>query len=123
MTRDEAVSAVVSELLLIVLVLILIPSVTITLMNQLPEDRVPTVHIKMGPVDNNTVNLSHKGGDYLVQKDLIIFVNGEGKTPVFYSSSATTFDLGDYFSVSPVNKGDSVRVVAKNTVVFSGVIT
>ncbi|PKL59597.1 MAG: type IV pilin, partial [Methanomicrobiales archaeon HGW-Methanomicrobiales-4] len=53
MVRDSAVSSVVGEVLMIALVLILVPMVTISLMNQLPEDRVPTVTIKMGSVSQS----------------------------------------------------------------------
>lgn len=68
MEKDSGVSTVLSEVLMIALVLFLVPVVTISLINQLPEDRVPTVNIKMDvnySSDKLLVTLYHKGGDYI----------------------------------------------------------
>ena len=133
--KDDAVSSVVSEMLLISLVLILIPSVTITLMNQLPGERVPTVNIKMAPIDEGMVTMYHKGGDYLLQRNLMIVVhhrntmNSESKGGIelnFHSlsNSKTIFDLGDSVdcNFASLQSGDQIQVVSKKTVIFSGIV-
>jgi len=74
--REDAVSAVLSEVLMIALDLILVPVVTISLMNQLPEERVPTVTIRMGPLIGDEVIFYHKGGDWIKKSDIKIIQNG-----------------------------------------------
>lgn len=81
MKRDSGVSVVLGEVLMIALVLILVPTVTISLMNQMPGDRVPTVMIlmKVNTDPNNpdifeNVTLFHKGGDYLKKKDISVII-------------------------------------------------
>ncbi|MDD1724410.1 MAG: hypothetical protein LUQ07_04705, partial [Methanospirillum sp.] len=101
------------------------------LMNQLPEDRVLTVHIKMGPADNNTVTLYHKGGDYLVKDEIQVLVSrNNDPVPVsleYTPSDTSSYNLGDSVKIRGISAtllpGDAVRVVAKNAIVFSGVIT
>lgn len=117
MKCDDALSSVVSEMLLIALVLILIPSVTITLMHQVPGDRVPTVNIKM-TFDGNTITLYHKGGDFLIWNEVRVIQNDIMVTPNY---SKNIFDLGDSFSIS-AQKGDAIQIVTKKTVIFSGII-
>lgn len=141
MNKEPAVTPVISEMLMIALVLILIPMVTISLMNQLPEGRVPTVTILMGVnVDTNTlqnVTLYHKGGDYVKKTDLQVRIrtnhNGEIKEFGPYNSNFLTpastkqvFDLGDSLTTSDINapleSGTTISVlfIVKNSVLFSG---
>jgi archaeal type IV pilus assembly protein PilA len=116
--RDPAVSSVISEVLMIALVLILVPIVTMSLMNQLPEGRVPTVLIKMGPFDGSSVTLYHKGGDWIRKEDIRILLNGN---VIGFSYNRTTFDLGDTISVQGIPDGGNISFIVKNAVVFSGV--
>lgn len=118
MKRDSAVSAVISETLMIALVLILVPMVTISLMNQLPEDRIPTVTIKMSPFDGDSVTLFHKGGDWIKPGAIRITRNGES-VPVEYPYPV--FDLGNNITVSQVTEGDEICFIAGDAVLFSGV--
>lgn len=119
MERDAAVSPVLSETLLIALVLILVPVVTISLMNQLPEDRVPTVTIKMGPLDHGSITLYHKGGDWVKKESMRITRNGmEIKNPY----EKRIYDLGDPLTIeSGISEGDKISLIVKNSVVFSGI--
>ena len=128
MKKDEAVSSVVSEMLLITLVLIMIPLVTISLMNQLPGEREPTVTIKMESMGSNEVILHHKGGDYLLWKEMAVIVS-HSNTPKRISgdelkpaNAKTTFDLGDTTEGISVSPGDKIQLIVKNTVIFSGVV-
>lgn len=122
MRRDPAVSSVISEVLMIALVLILVPVVTISLMNQLPEDRVPTVTIKMGTVSQSgELHLYHKGGDWVKREDILLMVNGNEDTSWKSGFLNQTFDLGDTLTLSGVTPGTSISLVVHQAVVFSGV--
>ncbi|MCA1916918.1 type IV pilin N-terminal domain-containing protein [Methanospirillum hungatei] len=118
MREEPAVSAVLSEVLMISLVLILVPIVTISLMNQLPEDRVPTVNIKMSPITNNNVTFYHKGGDWIKFTDIRILQNGR---QISFMYDKPVFDLGDHITVSGVIQNARIDFVAKNSIIFSGV--
>jgi len=146
MMKDPAVSSVISEVLLIALVLILVPIVTISLMNQLPEDRIPTVTILMkispsqGPPE--TVILYHKGGDYIKKDDISVIIrirdpSGSTKESMTYqkkknnlvfSSNTPIYNLKDSIEISAsdffkdIQSGSDVEVtlIAKNFVVFRG---
>ena len=115
--REDAVSAVLSEVLMIALVLILVPIVTISLMNQLPEDRVPTINIRMGKLIGDEVTFFHKGGDWIKKSDIKIFQNGAQKSFIY---AKPVFDLGDQITVSGVIQNVRIDFVAKNSIVFSG---
>jgi Protein of unknown function (DUF1628). len=115
--REDAVSPVIGESLMIVLVLILVPIVTISLMNQLPEDRVPTVTIRMGQLIGDEVTFYHKGGDWVKKSDIKILQNGEQKT---FTYDNPVFDLGDQITVSGVIPNVRIDFIAKNSIVFSG---
>lgn len=127
MRQDDALSSVVSEMLLLALVLILIPSVTITLMNQLPGDRVPTVNIKMA-FDGDSVILYHKGGDYLLWDDMKVIVQNSDAILEYHKEdlkpekARSTFDLGNITRPICASSGATVQLVAKNAVVFSGLV-
>ncbi|WP_373838664.1 type IV pilin [Methanospirillum sp.] len=117
MEKESGVSSVLSEVLMIALVLILVPVVTISLMNQLPEDRVPTVNIKMSPIIDDKVTFYHKGGDWIKKSDIKIFCNGEQKS---FNYDKPVFDLGEKITVSGVIQNDRIDFVAKNSIIFSG---
>ncbi|MDD1727592.1 MAG: type IV pilin N-terminal domain-containing protein [Methanospirillum sp.] len=121
--RDSGVSSVIGEMLMIVLVLILVPVVTISLMNQLPEDRTPTVTIKMGPINNTGyVAFYHKGGDWIRKENIQVFRNGYKIDSTRLLLQNLTFDLGDELGVSELTRGDNISIIAKNAVIFSGVV-
>lgn len=130
--REDSVSPVIGEALMIGLVIMLIPLVTISVMNQIPENRVPTVTILL---DNtaDTLTLYHKGGDYLVKDDISVIIRHDNVDTTFrswsdqvhYSTDARAFDLGDTLTITGIDldTDDSVRVVTHNAVIFTGVIT
>ncbi len=115
---DDAISPLIGESLMIALVLILVPFVTISLMSQLPEERVPTVTIKMGPLIGDTVTFYHKGGDWIKKSDIKILQNGEQKEIIY---DKQVFDLGDRMTVHGVVSKSRIDFVAKNSIIFSGV--
>lgn len=139
MKQDPAVSSVISEVLLIALVLILVPIVTISLMNQLPEDRVPTVTI-IGKISPDGITFSHKGGDYIKKEDIRLIVRSKTasgfKDSEFFNpyiniawndKPATIFDLGSVLTLSStnisareINMADiqDVTLIAKKSVIY-----
>ncbi|HWQ64070.1 MAG TPA: type IV pilin N-terminal domain-containing protein [Methanospirillum sp.] len=120
MQRDPAVSAVIGEVLMISLVLILVPMVTVFLLNQMPEDRIPSVSIKMGSVSSSgEVYLYHKGGDWIRKEQIHVIVDGIEKST--WEIPNQTFDLGDILSLKDVTSGNRINLVVHNAVVFSGV--
>ena len=129
--RNSALSPVIGEMLMIALVMILIPVVTITLLHQLPQDRTPTVTILMH-VESGTVSLHHKGGDHISIDDIEIFVNdkkldgrGHGWKDTWKNSNhKLVFDLGDEIDLLgyPVSSGTRISLVAKQAVIFRGVV-
>ncbi len=125
MTRkDSAVSAVIGEILMIALVLILVPMVTISLLNQLPEDRVPTVTIKMGSLaTNGELHLYHKGGDWIKREQILVTCNGVRNRSWESQFTNQTFDLGDNLTLSGISPDIRISLVTKNAVIFSGVAT
>lgn len=121
---ESAVSPVMSEMLLIALVLILVPTATISMIQQIPEERVPTVTIKMTPMNSSGyVSFYHKGGDWMRKEEIKIFRNGKPTIDFGYSSRNATpiFDLGDSITIKNVGVGDHISLVAKNAVIFQGV--
>jgi FlaG/FlaF family flagellin (archaellin) len=122
--RDHALSPVIGEMILIALIFILIPSVTISLMHQLPQDRIPTVFILMHSESPSVVSLYHKGGDYINLDDIDIFVQDEklGNTwKERYQSQhhKILFDLGDVITID-AEPGNRITFVAKKAVIFRG---
>jgi hypothetical protein len=104
---------------MIVLVLILVPAVTISIMNQMPDDRTPTVMIKMGPLNDGTVSLYHKGGDWIKTDSIKITRNGE---VTGFTCQNPVFDLGNsIITAQGIESGDKISLIVKNSVVFSGV--
>ena len=123
--RDDAFSPVIGEILLIALILILIPSVTISLMHQLPQDRIPTVNILMQS-DSSGVSLYHKGRDYINIDDIDIFVQDVNignawKTTYKRLNNKILFDLGDVITI-PANPGNKITLVTQKAVIFRGVV-
>ncbi|MDR2855095.1 MAG: type IV pilin N-terminal domain-containing protein [Methanomicrobiales archaeon] len=118
--KDDGLSPVIGEVILIALVLILVPIVTISLMHQLPQDRVPTVHILMH-TDSTGVSFYHKGGDYIRIDDMEIFVDDKNIGNYWKPSGKIVFDLGDKITIS-AQSGNRVSIVVKQAVIFRGVV-
>jgi len=120
--RDTAVSSVIGEVLLITLVLILVPVVTVSLMNQVHEERTPTITILMGSLnETGYVYFYHKGGDWVRKENIQVFRNGSRIDSKRIFLQKQTFDLGDKLGVSDITEGDPISIVVKNSVIFSGI--
>jgi len=138
MERDSAVSPVLSETLLIALVLILVPIVTISLMNQLPEDRVPTVTI-IGEKNSDSLSFHHKGGDYIKKGDIRLIIRSQGSSGnkeaeyngndfdiTWKGKKGEIYDVGSILTINEseikneieFSEINEVRFIAKNSVVY-----
>ncbi|MCC7555550.1 MAG: type IV pilin N-terminal domain-containing protein [Methanoculleus marisnigri] len=123
--RDEAVSGVVGEMLMISLVLLLVAVFAVSLGNLLPTERAPTVTVMMSSTTDN-VTLYHKGGDWVRAADLEVIVSNATATRKYRSDTFAlspekqVFDLGSSITV-PYQPGDEqVRLVMPREVLFSG---
>jgi FlaG/FlaF family flagellin (archaellin) len=132
--KDDAVSEIVGEMLLLTIVLVLLALFSTSLSNYLPPPRDPSVTIKMSPIDSGTVTLYHKGGDAIKKADLVVIVGdkkliGENNDFRITSEQITDpllFDLGDSVTlgvttkVPQVNQGDEITIATTRAVLFKG---
>ena len=141
MEKDSGVSTVLSEVLMIALVLILVPVATISLMNQLPEDRVPTVTIKPD-ISSDSIFFYQKGGDYVRNESIKLIIRAKDlankdKETIYThmdfnitwkGNPTSLFDLGSELTIKKdtiekkgvdFSKIKDVRFIAKNTVLYT----
>ncbi|WP_298670119.1 type IV pilin N-terminal domain-containing protein [uncultured Methanofollis sp.] len=134
---DEAVSSVVGEMIMIVLVIILVALFATSVFSLIPGGRDASVEVAMTNVsDDSTVVFWHKGGDWVEKKDLTVVILREGQDRKEYTSPDVSlydhngdptgaFDLGGRLEVAPdrpLKGGDIVRLVTQKNVVYSGEI-
>ncbi|WP_067050367.1 type IV pilin N-terminal domain-containing protein [Methanofollis ethanolicus] len=131
--HEEAVSSVVGEMIMIVLVIILVALFATSAFSLLPGDRETSIDIAItgGSPGSDTISLWHKGGDWVEKKDLkvvIIRKNGDRKEyrPDIYDHKGNcteAFDLGGSLKVNmpgtPLAAGDTVRLVTPKSVIWS----
>ncbi|MDD3112292.1 MAG: type IV pilin N-terminal domain-containing protein [Methanofollis liminatans] len=143
--RDEAVSSVMGEMIMIALVIILVALFATSAFSLIPGGRETSVDVVMKngldgtPVEGDTMVIFwHKGGDWVEDKDLTVVVIGEdggrkeydSKNPAFClydhagGSGTKAFDLGGRLEVTPLDpslkKGDIVRLITQKNVIYSG---
>jgi FlaG/FlaF family flagellin (archaellin) len=140
--HDEAVSSVIGEMIMIVLVIILVALFATSAFSLIPGGREPSVDVVMKngsggtpSAGDTTVIFWHKGGDWVEKKDLAVVVVGKdgGREPsdtlCLYGHAGTetvAFDLGGRLKAdlrSPLRAGDTVRLVTQKNVVYSGEIS
>ena len=137
--RDDAVSELVGEMLMLTIVLILLAIFSATASNYLPPPRDPTVTIMVDGPDNETdpvnyidICLYHKGGDWIKKSDLTVIISDEKSTISKYpydnesfvlEPDSQSFDLGGRIVIVHVPKALApyeVQLVTPRAVVFSG---
>ena len=134
--REEALSELVGEMLMLTLVLILMAVFAATASSFLPPPRDPSVTVIMDWEDKGTglidVHLYHKGGDFIKRSDLTVVLS-ENDTNRKYSDSNASFlleppdckmfDLGCWITITNVPKKTyKVSLVTPRAVVFSGMV-
>ena len=129
-TRDDAVSSVVGEMLLLTIVLILTAVFAVSAFSFLPGDREDIVDVD-AEISDNTITFWHKGGD-AVPKDQLSAAVYDGVTPKTVTvtslknaagTDTSVFDLGSCYtvSVSSLSIGDEIRLSTDRTIIYTGV--
>lgn len=145
--REAALSPVIGEMLMIVLAILLVSLFSVSLAGLLPEGRDYTVDINHNETVNQTfgtIDLWHKGGDWVEASNLEVIVipnegPNKGKTvPLNFTlcsydaGQSKAFNLGDHILITvkpgvlhpsseePLQSGDIVRLVSSRNVIFSG---
>ncbi|QSZ66201.1 type IV pilin [Methanofollis aquaemaris] len=135
---DDAVSSVVGEMIMIVLVIILVALFATSAFSLIPGGREASVDIAMtNESGDSTVIIWHKGGDWVEKNDLKVVILGEDGSRDEYTGPdfdlydhngdpTGAFDLGGRLEVDldrPLKGGkDTVRLVTQTNVVYSGEI-
>ena len=129
-TRDDAVSSVVGEMLLLTIALILTAVFAVSAFSFLPGDREDIVDVD-AVVRGSTITFWHKGGDAVPKDQLTAAVyNGVNTRTVTVTSlknatgsNTSVFDLGGSYtvSVSSLTSGDEIRLSTDRTIIYTGV--
>ena len=131
-TKDDAVSSVVGEMLLLTIALILTAVFAVSAFSFLPGDREDIVDVD-AEISSNTITFWHKGGD-AVPKDQLSAAVYDGVTPKTVTvtslknaadAETAVFDLGGSYtvSVSSLTSGDEIRLSTDRTIIYTGVYT
>jgi hypothetical protein len=134
--RDDAVSGIVGEMLMLAIVLILVAVFAANAGNFLPPPRDPSVTIVPDSVSYDSymdIVLYHKGGDWIKTSDLTVILTDEDTGSVWkyaYQNASfvigpdpdsQSFDLGDWIQITGVpNANYTVSLVTPRAVIFSG---
>ena len=128
--KDDAVSSVVGEMLLLTIVLILTAVFAVSAFSFLPGDREDIVDVD-AKISDDTITFWHKGGD-AVSKDQLTAAVYDGVTPKTVTvtslknaagTDTSVFDLGGSYtvSVSSLTAGDEIRLSTDRTIIYTGV--
>ena len=130
-TRDDAVSSVVGEMLLLTIALILTAVFAVSAFSFLPGDREDIVDVD-AEISDDRITFWHKGGD-AVPKDQLSAAVYDGVTPKTVTVSSlknaagddtAVFDLGGYYTVSVtgLTSRDEIRLSTDRTIIYTGVV-
>ena len=131
--KNDGVSEIVGEMLMLTLVLILLAVFSSSLSNYLPPPRDPSVTIRMSCDGSGTATLYHKGGDAIKTSDLTVIVENNGSLKKFSPGNGVIviqyqtgkpnpnlFDLGDWIIVTGVKEGDKISLATSHAVIYNG---
>ncbi|RBQ23945.1 MAG: hypothetical protein ALMCE001_14950 [Methanocorpusculum sp. MCE] len=131
MKKDDGVTSVVGEMLLLVIALVLVSVFAVSLFGVMPGERDDIINVAMN-TSGDTVYLCYKGGDQIAQNELSVIVYNRTlkRTVTFISltdingNTASSFDLGGCLKVNALglSSGDEVLLTTKKSVIYSGVI-
>ncbi|HJJ39162.1 MAG TPA: type IV pilin N-terminal domain-containing protein [Methanocorpusculum sp.] len=149
--KDDGVSSVVGEMLLLSIGVILVAVFAVSLISLLPGDRDDHVDVAMNPnTTTGIIEFYHKGGDAISNSSLRVQVYGvddnnvinvtprsltnvtlDGKDTflkLFVQNSSkgnsSVFDIGCVLTVNVTNltAGDQVRLMTEKTIIYTGVV-
>lgn len=140
--REDALSPVIGEMLMIVLALLLVSIFTLSLTGLLPSARDYSIDVTHNEsIDGKSLFLWHKGGDFIKISELrVVIIHGKETytvspdDPGFSltddkgNADSRTFDLGGHIDLDleefdpslTLEKGDVIRLVSERNVIFSG---
>ena len=105
--KDDAVTSVVGEILLMALVIILVSLFAASAFDLLPGDRQSAVDVSMS-INGDTISFWHKGGDWIEGSELSAsLTESDGKKHILekvslrdcFGDEKLVFDLGGYYTV------------------------
>lgn len=125
--RDDAVTELVGEMLMLTIVLILMAVFAATASSYLPPGREASVTVKQ-EVNDTAVILHHRGGDAVPRSDLRVTVEGIGTdfSLVPHGKSGAEddpdilFDLGGMIILSRPDPGSTIRLSTARAVIYTG---
>ena len=133
--KDDGVSSVVGEMLLLAIGVILVAVFAASLTGLLPGDRDDHVDVAMKPdVPGHTLTFYHKGGDAIAKDELRVLVYPENSvnpractiSSLEDSNDVPTeiFNLGCVLrvDVTALASKDQVRLMTDNTIIYTGVV-
>lgn len=129
MKKEDGVSSVVGEMLMLVIVVILAALFAVGAMNFLPGEREDvtdiTADFSHAAEPENTIIFTHRGGDVLPVSELKIAVyqGVEKRTDTKFDVDGTVFDLGGTITLTSSNpfcSGDEIRISTDKSIVYAG---
>jgi FlaG/FlaF family flagellin (archaellin) len=137
-SRNQAVSEVVGEMLMIGVVLILAAVFSSQLPNYLPSERSPAVTIMMSNDTLGNITFWHKGGDWVKADSLKVIISNRTSKTTYASTGnphftfvpdpaepdSSVFDLGGNITVihgAPLVGDETLILATDRAVLFSGV--
>lgn len=129
--RDDAVSELVGEMLMLTIVLIMMAVFASSASDVLPPARDPSVTI-LQVQPGSQVELYHKGGDAIPWSELRIMVDGVDKKEncglnglAAPADPYELLDLGGYIYIptSVAGTGSHIKLATPRAVIWTGVVT
>jgi FlaG/FlaF family flagellin (archaellin) len=127
--KDDAVSELVGEMLMLTIVLIMMAVFASSASDVLPPARDPSVSI-LQDKQENYVYLYHKGGDAIPWSELRVVVDGVDKKEKCGLNGSPAdpnelFDLGGYIYIptSVAGTGSHIKLATSRAVIWTGVVT
>lgn len=129
--KDEGVTSVVGEMLLIALVLILLSLFAASAFNLLPGERNTIVDVSMNiNTSADTLEFWHKGGDWVDGDELTASLTNNGTKYVLKklyltdcrNETKTVFDLGGCYAVripKTISGNSSLRLSTSDSVIYA----
>ena len=129
--KDDAVTSVVGEILLMALVIILVSLFAASAFDLLPGDRQSAVDVSMS-INGDTISFWHKGGDWIEGSELSAsLTESDGKKHILekvslrdcFGDEKLVFDLGGNYTVKlPTSLPDgtaNIRLTTSDSVLYA----
>lgn len=132
--KDDAVTSVVGEMLILALVIILIALFAVSAFNLIPGDRDTAAEIKQSDYVPGAGEISfwHKGGDWISAEELKVSVYNDESDTIYLErlslkdwqgNDKDVFDLGGCYTVkipAGINGHYQIRLSTQSSVIYAG---